>query len=183
MNMLIYCENGNLTIRKPNGLEWTHDRVDKPNLGFDFEVLIYDDIEVKIPKWEDGKQFDDQDKIQLNDEEVDAIEQYIDNSVAPEGCTMGNQYSNQIATQAQDQINQQVDSYGFPDLMNVVAAAREGSNHPLRSDARRVLEYYDVMWNVYVGVMDEIRSTREDLLLPLDEYQSRFPQPQQSLIE
>ena len=29
MNMLIYCENGNLTIRKPNGLEYTFENTDK----------------------------------------------------------------------------------------------------------------------------------------------------------
>ena len=48
MNALIYCENGNLTIRKPNGLEWQHEQVDKPELGFEYDVLVYDDIECKV---------------------------------------------------------------------------------------------------------------------------------------
>ena len=60
MNALIYCENGNLTIRKPNGLEYRFDNVDKPDLGFDFDVLIYDQIEVKVLKWEEGKPLDQQ---------------------------------------------------------------------------------------------------------------------------
>ena len=79
MNMLIYCENGNLTIRKPNGLEWTFENTDRPDLGFDYDVLVYDDIEVKIMKWKENVLFDDQEKITLADDEVDAIEQYIDN--------------------------------------------------------------------------------------------------------
>ena len=52
MNALIYCENGNLTIRKPNGLEWQHEQVDRPELGFEYDVLIYDDIECKSREME-----------------------------------------------------------------------------------------------------------------------------------
>ena len=37
MNALTYCEFGNLTIRKPNGLEWQHEQVDKPELGFEYD--------------------------------------------------------------------------------------------------------------------------------------------------
>ena len=73
MNMLIYCENGNLTIRKPNGLEWTFENTDRPDLGFDYDVLVYDDIEVKIMKWKENVLFDDQEKITLADDEVDAL--------------------------------------------------------------------------------------------------------------
>ena len=48
MNALVYCEFGNLLVRKPNGLEYRFENVDKPDLGFDFDVLVYDQIEVKI---------------------------------------------------------------------------------------------------------------------------------------
>ena len=44
MNALIYTESGKLIIRKPNGLEWEYENVDQPELGFDYEVLVYDDI-------------------------------------------------------------------------------------------------------------------------------------------
>ena len=77
MNMLIYCENGHLTLRKPNGLEWSFENTDKPELGFAYDVLVYDDIEVKIMKWQTGIEFDMQEKITLTDEEIDAIETYI----------------------------------------------------------------------------------------------------------
>lgn len=183
MNMLIYCENGNLTIRKPNGLEWRHEAVDRPELGFEYDVLIYDDIEVKILEWKDNIPFEEQEKITLTDVELDAIETYIDNSVPPSDVTLQNQYSQQINQIGQDYIQQQINSYGFGDLVEVMAAARDGSNHPLRSDARRVLEYYDVMWNIYVNIMNEVKSTREDLLPRIEEYTTRFPRPQQALID
>ena len=50
MNMFIYDEQGNLTIRKPNGLEYSFNNTDKPDLGFEYDVVVYDDIEVKIVK-------------------------------------------------------------------------------------------------------------------------------------
>ena len=58
MNALIYCDFGNLFIRKPNGLEWSFENTDRPELGFAYDVLVYDDIEVKILKWEVDKPFD-----------------------------------------------------------------------------------------------------------------------------
>ena len=183
MNMLIYCENGHLTIRKPNGLEWRHENVDKPDLGFDYDVLIYDDIEVKIMEWKDDVQFDDQVKLSLTDVESDAIENYIDNSTPPNDVTLANQYSQQINDVCKDYVEQQINSYGFENIVDTMAAARDGSNHPLRSDARRALEYYDVMWNIYINVMNEVKATREDLLPNVDEFINRFPQPQQALIE
>lgn len=182
MNMLIYCENCNLTIRKPNGLEWSFENTDKPELGFAYDVLVYDDIEVKIMKWQTGIEFDMQEKITLTDEEIDAIETYIDNSSPPDGTNLNNQYSEYLVRLCNQYCEEQVQCYGFTEGMEVVAAAREGSNHPLRSDARRVLEYYDAVWNVYVNVMNEVKSTREDLLKDYEFYASQLPRPQQALI-
>ena len=182
MNMLIYCENGNLTIRKPNGLEWSFENTDRPELGFAYDVLVYDDIEVKILKWEVDKPFDNQSKITLNDEEIDAIETYIDNSAPPDGVNLNNQYSENLVMLCNQYCQEQVSTYGFTEPTEVLAAAREGSNHPLRSDARRVLEYYDAVWNVYVNVMNEVKSTREDLLKEYEFYSSQLPRPQQALI-
>jgi len=182
MNMFIYDENGNLVIRKPNGLEYTFENTDKPNLGFDFDVVVYDDIEVKITEWKDGEDFDNQQKINLNETEIDAIEQYIENSAPPEGVSLNQQYSNELENLCNDYVNSQIQSYGFSDLVDVMAAAREGSNHPLRSDARRTLEYYDQIWNIYINVMEEIRHTREDVLKPFQDYSAHFPVPRPALI-
>tara|TARA_B100001063_G_C16514944_1_gene428745 strand:- start:111 stop:656 length:546 start_codon:yes stop_codon:yes gene_type:complete len=180
--MLIYCENGNLTIRKPNGLEWQYENTDRPELGFEYDVLVYDDIEVKIMKWQEDVPFDNQEKITLGDDEVDAIEQYIENSSPPEHVNLNNQYSEYLVEQCNNYCAEQVRSYGFTEVIEVIAAGREGSNHPLRSDARRVLEYYDAVWNVYVNVANEIKATREDLLLDYEHYLNQLPRPQQALI-
>ena len=51
MNALIVVKTE--TFEKPNGLEWEHKNVDKPELGFEYDVLIYDDIECKVEKWND----------------------------------------------------------------------------------------------------------------------------------
>ena len=51
------------------------------------------------------------------------------------------------------------------------------------SDARRVLEYYDAVWNVYMNVANEIQSTREDVLKPYDDYAASIPGPQQAFID
>jgi len=183
MNMLIYCENGNLTIRKPNGLEYDFKNTDKPELGFDYDVLVYDDIEVKILKWEDGKQFDDQAQINLVDSEIDAIETYISNSAPPEGVSLQNQYSENLQRMCEGYVMEQSDCYGFSNVNDVLAAGREGSNHPMRSDARRVLEYYDAVWNVYVNVVNEIKNTREDSLNVFEDYSNQIPSPQTALID
>ena len=45
-----------------------------------------------------------------------------------------------------------------------------------------MLEYYDAVLNVYVNVANEIKSTREDLLLDYEHYANQLPRPQQSLI-
>lgn len=183
MNMLIYCENGNLTIRKPTGLEYIFENTDKPELGFEYDVLVYDDIEVKILKWKDNIHFDNQEKINLIDSEIDAIETYISNSAPPEGVSLQNQYSDNLQKMCDGYIMDQSDSYGFSNIMDALAAGREGSNHPMRSDARRVLEYYDAVWNVYLNVVNEIKNTREDTLRDFEDYSNQLPSPQKALID
>ena len=183
MNMFIYDEHGNLTIRKPNGLEYSFNNTDNPELGFEYQVLVYDDIEEKIVDWQEGICFEDQAKVNLNDTEIDAIETYIQNSAPPDDVNLNNQYSENLNNMCRDYVFQQCESYGFSDMLDVLAASREGSNHPLRSDARRVLEYYDAVWNIYINVANEIQSTREDVLKDFEEYQSQIPTPQQAFID
>ena len=117
-------------------------------------------------------------KVNLNDTEIDAIETYIENSAPPDNVNLNNQYSENLNNMCKDYVMQQSESYGFTDAIDVIAAGREGSNHPLRSDARRVLEYYDAVWNVYINVGNEIQSTREDVLKPFDDSANLIPPPQ-----
>lgn len=177
MNALVYNQDSRLTIRKPNGLEWDYDNVDKPDLGFDYEVLIYEDIEVKILKWEDGKCFDDQEKEPISDSEKDAIELYIDNAEPPLGYNLNTQFINRLERVVIDYTNETAQQYGMYDLNYANIAGREGSNHPRRADARRTLEYFDAIWSVFESVANEIQQTREDTLKPLDDYLAAFPDP------
>ena len=122
-------------------------------------------------------------KINLNESEIDAIETYIDNSAPPDNVNLNNQYSQNLNNMCKVYVFQQCESYGFTDMLDVLASSREGSNHPLRSDARRVLEYYDAVWNVYVNVANEVNSTREDVLKDFEHYSSQIPTPQQAFID
>ena len=97
MNALIYCENGSLFIRRPNGLEWRHEQVDRPELGFEYEVLVYDDIEYKVEKWNAELPMEDQDRLPLSETDKDAIEAYIENCEPPQGINLNNQFISRIS--------------------------------------------------------------------------------------
>tara|TARA_A200000159_G_C7331447_1_gene343114 strand:- start:329 stop:874 length:546 start_codon:yes stop_codon:yes gene_type:complete len=180
--MFIYDENGNLTIRKESGLEYSFDNTDKPVLGFDYDVLIYDEIEVKITNWEEGKHFDEQVKQNLTPEECDSIELYIKNSEPPMGFSLNQQLSERLNMACKDYIVQAIQEYGFTDLTEITYAGREGSNHPLRSDARYCLDYCDTVWGVYMNIVEEIRNTREDTLKSFEEYLAPIPGASRNLM-
>ena len=76
-NALVFTEDNNLFIRKPNGLEYEFQNVDKPELGFEYDVVVYDDIEIKIMKWNREVGFDMQEKTDLSESEKSMVEQYI----------------------------------------------------------------------------------------------------------
>lgn len=177
MNALVYCEFGNLFVRKANGLEWRHESVDAPELGFEYDVLIYDDIECKIEKWEDNLPLDQQERLPLSETEKDAVESYIENAEPPMGVSLNQQYVNRISDVVRNNTNQQCERYGFDDMIEVLIAAREGSAHPHRSNARRALEYADAIASVAEGIYKEIAITREDTLLPLEDYLMQLPPP------
>ncbi len=179
MNMFIYTENGDLHIRKPNGLEYCFNNTDKPNLGFEYDVVIYDEDEFKITKYNDDVSFEEQVREKLSDVEIDAIETYIANSEAPVGVSLASQYSEKLNNICHDFCHQTAERYGFNCVNDAMIAGRTGSNHPHRSDARRVLEYYDTAWNVYVGLISEIQNTREDVLPEFAHFESALPRPQQ----
>ena len=175
MNGLIYDWEGNLKVRKENGLEYSFNNCDKPELGFDYEVLIYEDIEVKIVHWNDELSFDEQEKQPLTDEEKDAVEMYIANSEPPMGHTLQQQFVDRLCDYCNNRRDEVARNYGFDNFMETVYAGREGSNHPHRSNARRVLEYTDAVYNIYEQVVQEIRMTREDHLKDFESYLAQIP--------
>jgi len=175
MNALIYTEDQKLIIRKPNGLQYEFANTDQPELGFDFDVLVYDDIEVIIEKWEDGKCFDDQVQRPVTGGEKEIIENYISNSEPPVGITLNNQYAQDLMNQLKGNVDDFMGNYGFEDLTEVTFAGREGSNHPYRSNARRVMEYTDSQYVIYDQLVNEIFATREDHLKDIQEYINKLP--------
>ena len=177
-NALVYTEDNKLWIRKPSGLNYEFENVDRPELGFDYEVLIYDDIEVKVEKWDDSKgDFHSQVHTQLSDAEVEMIEMYISNSEPPIGVTLAGQYERDLGNLCKDNLQNFFEKLGFEDLNEVVFAGREGSNHPYRSNARRVMEYGDAIFVVFDEVCGEIHATREDHLKEFGVYESYIPSP------
>ena len=177
MNALIFTEDNNLHITKPNGLRYQFDNVEKPNLGFDFDVIVYDgDSEFKIVGYNDDIPFDEQDKHALVDEERDAIEQFIEQSEPPNGMSLNNQFMADLENLTHDKIEDCAIRYNFRNLNECVYAGREGSNHTYRSEARRVLEYADATWSICFQTQEEIMATREDHLKPFDEYVVVLPE-------
>jgi hypothetical protein len=176
-NALIFTEDSNLFVRKPTGLEYEFKGVDRPELGFEFDVLVYDDIEIKIMKWNRDVHFDMQEKTELTNAEKDMCEQYISNSEAPFGTSLNNQVMEKLTNRAGEYLNESTDMHGFSDLAEVTFAGREGSNHPHRSNARRVMEYGDAIYSVLDQICGEVQATREDQLKELDEYMSHLPPP------
>ena len=113
MNCLVYCENSNLFIRKPNGLEYQFDNVDAPALGFKYDVIVYDDIEVKIENWDDSKSFDQQEQLPLTESDIQAVEDYIKISEPPVGVTLQSQYAGRLKDLEGDAIQSSLQSWGF----------------------------------------------------------------------
>ena len=177
MNQLIFTEDNNLHITKPNGLRYQYENVEKPNLGFEFDVVIYDmqEGEYKIVNYNDEIPFEEQEKTALDDSEMDAIEQFINQSEPPTGVCLNNQFMSDIENATRERINACSNHYRFEDFTECVYAGREGSNHPYRSEARRVMEFADAIWSICFSTQEEINATREDHLKPFEEYVHILP--------
>ena len=177
-NALVFCENRNLFIRKPNGLEYEFDNVDKPALGFEFDVVVYDDMEIKILEYNPSLKWEEQEIVELNDSEKEMCEQYIANSEPPEGVNLHSQMAERLSHYCRNEHEECAMVYGFRDLQTVLIAGREGSNHPLRGNARRVLEYIDNTHTIFYNLTDEMFATKEDLLKDFDHYRRQIPKAQ-----
>lgn len=165
---LIYDDRNNLVIIKESGLRIVYENVDKPNLGFEYEALVYDRDEFKI--LELGRDLDSSEKVPLEDSDRDSIEKFIDDAEAPDGVNLNNQYVDELYQMAKEQIQQLCFELRIENIYEATYIGREDSNHPARSDARRVLEYADSSYSVLEQITDEIFRTREDHLRDFDDY-------------
>tara|TARA_B100000586_G_C20091465_1_gene420292 strand:+ start:632 stop:1198 length:567 start_codon:yes stop_codon:yes gene_type:complete len=177
MNALVFDEDCNLWVKKPDGLEYTFENVDPPALGFEYEMVVYDQEESKVVKWNKDLPFDQQERVPLTEAEKEMCEQYIANSEPPEGVTLQRQHVNRLEEVVDTMVTEMSNNYGFSEFMAAVYAGREGSNHPHRSSARRVLEFADAQHVILSDISNEIYSTREDFLASFEEYATKLPTP------
>lgn len=176
MNAFIYDENGNLSIRKTNGLRWTINQCDKPNLGFEYDIIVYDNEEFKIEKLDPSKDFRSQ-QVPLTELDKDAIENFILSTHPPRGFNLNNQYLDDLRDHCDELFHGLINDQGFDNIMSLVLASRQGSNHPKRKMAREVLEFYDAVETQFEITKEEILLTREDNLRDISYYRSNFPMP------
>ena len=95
-----------------------------PELGFEYDVLIYDDIECKIEKWEEGQPLEAQERLPLTEAEKDAVESYIENAEPPIGVSLNQQYCQRLNDVARNNTIQQCERYGFDDMIEVLLPAK-----------------------------------------------------------
>lgn len=171
MIAFIYDQDNSLKLRDSRGLKWEYQQADAPQLGFDYDFLVYDDQKIKIILEKDkegnvtGENITD-----LTNDEIDAIENYVMGAEPPEGTTLNNQYANDLFDATNNHINEMCHRMRFPNIHEVMVAGREGSNHPFRSNARRVLEFYDQAWQIFEQLKNQIMSAPEDQLHEFEYY-------------
>ena len=181
MNCFIYDENGDLKIIKNNGLRFTVERSDKPELGFEYDVLVYAQDEFKIVNYDPDRPMEDQ-FLPLEDVEKDSIEEYILTVIPPTNCSLNKQYVEDLFDKIKEYQNAALDHYNFTevfDINDLLIAGREGSNHPLRVTARQYFEYCDVLYTQFEISKEQILTTHEDNLRDMEFYIGTLPNPHQ----
>ena len=166
---LIYDAQNTLVIVKETGLRIVYQNVDKPELGFEYEGLVYDQDEFKILEVNPSN-WDASEKHPLTDSERDKIEKFIDDAEAPDGTNLNNQYIDDLYDVVAKNIYQLCIEMRIENLYEATYIGREDSNHPYRSDARRVLEFADSSYSILEQVVGTITRTREDQLKDFDDY-------------
>ena len=174
MNCFIYDFEGNLKITKSNGLQYVIEKSDKPELGFNYDMIVYEQEEFKIVNFDPETPIDEQ-KVELNESEKDEIETFILNSVPPVGYDLNTQYVDRLFEECERKQNESFRGLGFNEPYYVFMAGRDGSNHPKRLEARECLEFYDVLWNQFEMTKELISQTREDHLQDYGYYQHSLP--------
>jgi len=172
MIAFIYTQDNILRLRDQRGLKWEYDGADAPDLGFEYDYLIYDDQKIKVilERDKDGNPTGEEKITDLNNEEIDAVENYVMSSEPPADITLNLQYAHDLFDATHMNINEMCNRMRFPNIYEALTAGREGSNHPFRSDARRCLEFFDQAWQIYEQLKVQIMSAPEDQLHPFDHY-------------
>jgi len=173
--ILVYDHENVLHITNEKGLRWEYDKTDKPQFSFEYDYLFY------IPH-------DDMSEIELGDETINLteeniaeIEEYIRLCDAPLSITLARQFIQDLYENTKDRVRaagiEVNDIANFENMTDVMIAGREGSQDPRRQIARRYMEWSDFAHGIHERLAEELRKTLDEDLQEFDHYLNQLPRP------
>ena len=170
--LLVYDHDNVLHVTNEKGLRWNYDRADKPQFGFDYDHLFF------IPH-DDMFEFEiNGEKEILGKEEQEEVAEYIRLCEPPLELTMRKQYIEDIqedVRQRQEGCLTKLGFFQFENIMEIMIAARDGSNDPRRQIARRYLDWHDYINGTAYRCIVEINATLDEDLKDYPHYRDMIP--------
>ncbi len=166
--LFVYDDNNTLHLRNERGLRWNYERTDRPELGFDYDYIFFN------PPEDEFYDLNGESK-PLDQEQLDAIKEYIALAEPPDVVTLQTQHIGDMREHINDQLDGVLDELNYHGWVDVMLVGREGSQDPYRAECRRILEFRDWVMQSYYRLAEEIRMTVDVDLLPLDDYIQKLP--------
>ena len=173
--LLIYDHENVLHITNEKGLRWEYDKTDKPQFSFEYDYLFYiphdDMFEIELGD----------ETINLTEENIAEIEEYIRLCDAPLSITLAKQFIQDLYENTKDRVRvaglEVNDIANFENMTDVMIAGREGSQDPRRQIARRYMEWSDFAHGINERLAEELRKTLDEDLQEFDHYLNQLPRP------
>ena len=173
--ILVYDHENVLHITNEKGLRWEYDKTDKPQFSFEYDYLFYiphdDMFEIELGD----------ETINLTEENIAEIEEYIRLCDAPLSITLAKQFIQDLYENTKDRVRvaglEVNDIANFENMTDVMIAGREGSQDPRRQIARRYMEWSDFAHGINERLAEELRKTLDEDLQEFDHYLSQLPRP------
>ena len=173
--LLVYDHENVLHITNEKGLRWEYDKTDKPQFSFEYDYLFYiphdDMFEIELGD----------ETINLTEENIAEIEEYIRLCDAPLSITLAKQFIQDLYENTKDRVRvaglEVNDIANFENMTDVMIAGREGSQDPRRQIARRYMEWSDFAHGINERLAEELRKTLDEDLQEFDHYLSQLPRP------
>lgn len=173
--ILVYDHENVLHITNEKGLRWEYDKTDKPQFSFEYDYLFYiphdDMFEIELGD----------ETINLTEENIAEIEEYIRLCDAPLSITLAKQFIQDLYENTKDRVRvagiEVNDIANFENMTDVMIAGREGSQDPRRQIARRYMEWSDFAHGINERLAEELRKTLDEDLQEFDHYLNQLPRP------
>ena len=173
--ILVYDHENVLHITNEKGLRWEYDKTDKPQFSFEYDYLFYiphdDMFEIELGD----------ETINLTEENIAEIEEYIRLCDAPLSITLAKQFIQDLYESTKDRVGavgiEVNDIANFENMTDVMIAGREGSQDPRRQIARRYMEWSDFAHGINERLAEELRKTLDEDLQEFDHYLNQLPRP------